>query len=82
MASTEDETVEIYPAPEDMTDTATRLLEAAEKAGERVEVVETVSGGFRVPESIAKKAGVHGDSAPVPAKPAPAKKTSSRTAGE
>jgi len=39
-------------------DTATLLLAAADEAGEDASVVRTVTGGFIVPEDIAKKAGV------------------------
>lgn len=77
MTQHDDETVEIYPAPEDMKDTATRLLAAADDLDLPVEVVATVSGGFRVPAEVAKKAGVSSDAAPVPAKKTAAKKTAS-----
>ncbi|WP_375483319.1 SAP domain-containing protein [uncultured Jatrophihabitans sp.] len=56
-----DDQVEIYPAHDDLEATAQALLGAAEDAGERPEVVETVHGqngmGFRLPADLAAKAG-------------------------
>jgi hypothetical protein len=47
--------VEVFVRPEDMQATAQALLDAA---GEDVEAVQTVSGGFWVPEGIASAAGI------------------------
>lgn len=58
-------------------DTATLLLDAAEKAEAHVDVVRSGDGGFYVPEEIAKKAGVDyddGQGDPQVAPSAPAKK--------
>jgi hypothetical protein len=48
--------VEVYVSPEEMPEVARQLLDAAGE--ERVERVETISGGFRVPRDIADAAGV------------------------
>jgi hypothetical protein len=55
---TETEYVEVYVPPEDMRDTARKLLEAAGENRAQIERVETISGGFRVPKEIADAAGV------------------------
>lgn len=53
----EDDFVEVWAAPEDASDTARALLDAAEKAGHPVTVVESLGGGgFRVPKDLAGKA--------------------------
>lgn len=49
------EYVEVFVRPEDMQSTAQALLDAA---GEDVEAVQTVSGGFWVPEPVATAAGI------------------------
>jgi hypothetical protein len=49
------EYVEVFVRPEDMQATAQALLDAA---GEDVEAVQTVSGGFWVPEPVATAAGI------------------------
>jgi hypothetical protein len=54
----ETEYVEVYVPPEDMQSTARKLLDAAGEERTEIEKVETVMGGFRVPKSIADKAGI------------------------
>jgi hypothetical protein len=49
------EYVEVFVRPEDMQATAQALLDAA---GEDVESVQTISGGFWIPEAIATAAGI------------------------
>jgi hypothetical protein len=49
------EYVEVFVRPEDMQATAQALLDAA---GDDVEAVQTVSGGFWVPEPVAAAAGI------------------------
>jgi hypothetical protein len=51
----ETEYVEVYVASEDAPDTARELLDAA---GDERYRVETITGGFRVPKSIADRAGL------------------------
>jgi hypothetical protein len=57
----ETEYVEVYVPPEDMQQTARKLLDAAGDTRAEIERVETISGGFRVPKEIADAAGVSAD---------------------
>jgi hypothetical protein len=53
---TDTDWVEVYVPPEDMPETARKLLDAAGE--DRIPEVQTYNGGFRVPADVADKAGV------------------------
>lgn len=81
-----DEEVEVWPAAEDLTDTAKSLLAAADELGQPVHVVQSIGpGGFRVPKSVADKAGIVPDDQDdelddkPPAKPRAPRKQTART---
>lgn len=47
-----DEPVEVYPEQAMIRDTARALLDAAERLGQRPEVVESILNGFRAPADV------------------------------
>lgn len=53
-------TMQTVPFEGDASNRATLLLAAAEELDLPVEVVETVTGAFRAPEEVVKKAGLSG----------------------
>lgn len=70
------------PFGADPGETATLLLDAAEKEGDQSVVRTTGSRSFLVPEQIAKSAGVDYEGKKAPAKKAPAKKATAKKAAK
>ena len=68
------------PYGDDPQETATLLLDAAEKEGDQSVVKTTGSRSFLVPEAVAKAAGVDYEGKKAPAKKAPAKKAPAKKA--
>lgn len=59
-------------------DTAVLLLDAQEKLGLEVGVVQSTEGGFNVPQEVADKAGADYEGKKKPAKKTAAKKTAAK----